>query len=42
MDTTSISLSKDNKLPIVVFKLNERGNIARAVKGEAVGTLVSA
>ena len=42
MDTTSISLSKDNKLPIVVFKLGERGNIKRVVKGEAVGTLVIA
>jgi uridylate kinase len=42
MDTTSISLSKDNKLPIVVFKLNERGNIGRVVKGETVGTLVTA
>ena len=42
MDTTSISLSKDNKLPIVVFNLNRRGNIRRVVEGERVGTLVSA
>src|SRR3989440_12979981 len=42
MDTTSISLSKDNKLPIIVFKLGVHGNIARVVKGEQVGTLVSA
>jgi uridylate kinase len=42
MDTTSISLSKDNKLPIIVFKLGEHGNIARVVKGESVGTLVTA
>jgi uridylate kinase len=42
MDTTSISLSKDNKLPIVVFKLGEKGNIKRVVLGERVGTLVTA
>src|SRR3989440_889225 len=42
MDTTSISLSKDNKLPIIVFKLGVHGNIGRVVKGEQVGTLVSA
>src|SRR4051812_387604 len=42
MDTTSISLSKDNKLPIIVFKLDQRGNIKKAVLGESVGTLVTA
>jgi uridylate kinase len=42
MDTTSISLSKDNKLPIIVFKLGEHGNIKRVVQGENVGTLVTA
>lgn len=41
MDTTSISLSKDNKLPIIVFNLNRHGNIRRVVEGERVGTLVS-
>ena len=42
MDTTSISLSKDNKLPIIVFKLGTHGNIKRVVQGENVGTLVTA
>ena len=42
MDTTSISLSKDNKIPIIVFKLAEHGNIKRLVLGENVGTLVTA
>jgi uridylate kinase len=42
MDTTSISLSKDNHVPIIVFKLADRGNIKRAVQGESVGTLVTA
>jgi len=40
MDSTAISLCKDNDLPIVVFNLNKRGNIKRAVMGEKVGTLV--
>lgn len=40
MDSTAISLCKDNGLPIMVFNLNKRGNIKRAVMGEKVGTLV--
>lgn len=40
MDSTAISLCKDNNLPIMVFNLNKRGNIKRAVMGEKVGTLV--
>ena len=40
MDTTAISLCKDNDLPIIVFSLKERGNIKRAVLGEKVGTRV--
>ena len=42
MDATAISLCMDNDLPIVVFKLLVEGNIARAVAGEPVGTLVYA
>ena len=41
MDSTSISLCMDNKLPIVVFDLFEEGNIKRAVLGETIGTTVS-
>jgi uridylate kinase len=40
-DATAISLCMDNKLPIVVFNLLTDGNIARAVQGEKIGTLVS-
>ncbi len=40
MDSTAISLCKDNSLPILTFNLNKRGNIARAIKGEAIGTIV--
>ena len=42
MDSTAISLCKDNNLPIVVFNLNKPGNIKRVVTGEKVGSLVSA
>jgi uridylate kinase len=41
-DATAISLCRDNSLPIVVFNLLEQGNIARAVHGEKIGTMVSA
>jgi uridylate kinase len=40
MDSTAISLCKDNEMPILVFNLNRRGNIKKAVLGEKVGTLV--
>jgi uridylate kinase len=42
MDATAISLCMDNKLPIVVFNMNEAGNIRRVVMGETVGTTVTA
>jgi uridylate kinase len=41
MDTTAISLCMDNKLPIVVFRLREPGNVRRVVLGEPIGTTVS-
>jgi len=40
MDAAAISLCMENKLPIVVFKLQEEGNIKKLVLGESVGTLV--
>lgn len=40
MDSTAISLCKDNSLPILVFDLTQEGNIERAVNGEKLGTLV--
>ena len=42
MDSTAISLCKDNNLPIVVFSLNHHGNIRRVVLGEKIGSIVSA
>jgi uridylate kinase len=41
MDSTAISLCMDNGMPIVVFNMNQPGNIRRAVLGERVGTTVS-
>jgi uridylate kinase len=40
MDSTAIALCKENDIPIMVFDLSVRGNIIRAIQGEAVGTLV--
>lgn len=40
MDSTAASLCKDNKIPIIVFNINEKGNARRAVLGENVGTIV--
>lgn len=41
MDLSAVSLCGDSKLPIEVFNLTRKGNIARVVKGEKVGTLIS-
>ena len=41
MDSTAVTLCRDNKLPIRVFALGERGNIQRVVQGEDIGTLVA-
>ena len=40
-DATAFSLCMDNNMPILVFNLLTEGNIARAVRGEKIGTLVS-
>src|SRR5437588_8737401 len=41
MDSTAISLCKDNNLPIIIFNLNRPGNIKRVITGEKIGSLVS-
>ncbi|MFR2299155.1 MAG: UMP kinase, partial [Clostridium paraputrificum] len=41
MDSTATSLCMDNNIPILVFGLDEPGNIKRAAQGEKIGTLVS-
>ena len=40
MDMTAISLAMDNQLPLAVFKLKQKGNIAKVVCGEDVGTRI--
>jgi uridylate kinase len=40
MDATAVALCMENRIPIIVFDLFVHGNIARAVRGEAVGTIV--
>jgi len=40
MDATAISLCMENRLPIVVFNLREKGSMRRAALGESVGTIV--
>jgi uridylate kinase len=42
MDSTALSLCKDNRLPIVVFNMHEPGSVAAIVQGESRGTLVYA
>lgn len=42
MDSTAISLCMDNAMPILCFNLKDPGNIARAIRGEKIGTLISA
>lgn len=42
MDSTATSLSMDNKIPVLLFALEDPENIIRAVKGEKIGTIVDA
>jgi uridylate kinase len=41
MDATAIAMCRENNLPIVIFNLNQRGNIHRVVMGERVGSVVN-
>jgi len=40
MDTTAISLCKDNNVPIIVFNINTKGNIRRVIEGDQIGSVV--
>lgn len=40
MDSTATSLCMDNRIPLIVFNLNETGNIKKVIMGEKIGTLV--
>jgi uridylate kinase len=41
MDTTAFTLSQENKLPIIVFDMNKKGNLLKICNGEIVGTTVT-
>jgi len=41
MDTTAVSLCRDNHMPMMVFSMTEPGNIARVIQGEPLGSLVT-
>jgi len=41
MDTTAFTLSKENKLPIIVFDMNTKGNLTKVIMGEKIGTKAS-
>ena len=41
MDLTAITMCKENKMPIYVFNMDEKGNLARVIRGEKIGTLVT-
>ena len=41
MDTTAFTLSHENKLPIIVFDMNQEDNLLKVLNGEKVGTLVN-
>jgi uridylate kinase len=41
MDMTAFTLCMENKLPIIVFDMNKKGNLLRVANGEEAGTLIS-
>ena len=41
MDSTAFTLSKENKLPIIVFNMNKAGNLKKIINGKEVGTIVN-
>ncbi len=42
MDMTAFTLCQENNLPVLVFDINTRGNLLKALQGEKIGTLVTA
>jgi uridylate kinase len=41
MDMTAFTLCMENKLPIIVFDMNKKGNLLNVLKGKEAGTLIS-
>ena len=40
MDSTATTLCMDNKIPIIVFNINKKGNLMKVVEGKKIGTIV--
>ena len=40
LDLTAFTMCKENNLPIIVFNMNEKGNLAKLISGEKIGTLI--
>lgn len=40
MDSTATTLCMDNKIPIIVYNMNKKGNLLKVIEGESIGTLV--
>jgi uridylate kinase len=40
MDSTAFTLSQENNLPIIVFNMNEQGNLLKVIKGKEIGTKI--
>ena len=40
LDLTAFTMCKENKLPVIVFNMNEKGNLRKLISGEKIGTLV--
>jgi len=41
MDGAAIALARDNKLPVIVFSIEEHGNLLKVLRGEASATVIS-
>jgi uridylate kinase len=41
MDLTAFTLCEENNIPIVVFNMNEKGNLLKVLNGEPIGTIIS-
>ena len=41
MDSTATSMCMDNNMELMVFNMNEPGNIVKAMKGEKIGTIIN-
>ena len=41
IDMAAVAMCRDQKIPIIIFNIRQRGNIAKIVKGYDVGTIIS-